>query len=155
MTRDAAAEPVRFGLRVRFHECDPQGVVFNAHYLAYADIASFELWRALCGSYATVREHGVDSVVVASQTRHLAAARFDDELDVAIAVARIGTTSYELATAISRAGELLAEVRVHYVFVDPETGAKTVPPAAVRAFLEAAPAPLRPGCAAPRGRRNP
>ncbi len=28
-----------------------QGVVFNAHYLAYVDVAITELWRAAFGGY--------------------------------------------------------------------------------------------------------
>jgi acyl-CoA thioesterase FadM len=35
-------EPFRHRLRVRYHECVPQGVVFNANYLAYFDIALIE-----------------------------------------------------------------------------------------------------------------
>ena len=31
------AAPFRHRLRVRWSECDPQGVVFYAHYLAYFD----------------------------------------------------------------------------------------------------------------------
>jgi len=31
--------PFRHQLRVRFNECDPQGVVFNANYLVYFDVA--------------------------------------------------------------------------------------------------------------------
>jgi len=33
-------------LRVRYGECDPQGIVFNANYLSYFDITVTELWRA-------------------------------------------------------------------------------------------------------------
>jgi acyl-CoA thioesterase FadM len=32
--------PLNHELRVRYGECDPQGVVFNAHYLAHLDIGS-------------------------------------------------------------------------------------------------------------------
>ena len=39
----------RHPLRVRYHECDPQGHVFNANYLAYADIAVTELYREAFG----------------------------------------------------------------------------------------------------------
>ena len=42
---------VAMPLRVRYHECDQQGVVFNAHYLAYADMASLECSSVLFGSY--------------------------------------------------------------------------------------------------------
>jgi acyl-CoA thioester hydrolase len=36
----------RHQFRVRWSEVDPQGVVFNARYLDYADIAITEYWRA-------------------------------------------------------------------------------------------------------------
>jgi len=36
--------PFRHRLRVRYNECDPQGVVFNANYLTF-DITITELWR--------------------------------------------------------------------------------------------------------------
>jgi acyl-CoA thioester hydrolase len=31
-------------LRVRYAECDPQNIVFNANYLVYFDVAFTELW---------------------------------------------------------------------------------------------------------------
>ena len=37
----------RHQLRVRWSEVDPQGVVFNARYLDYADVAITEYWRAV------------------------------------------------------------------------------------------------------------
>ena len=42
-------EPFRYRQRVRYHECDPQGVVFNAQLPAYFDIAMTELWREVGG----------------------------------------------------------------------------------------------------------
>ena len=39
----------RHTIRVRYNECDPQGHVFNANYLAYFDLAMTELWRELGG----------------------------------------------------------------------------------------------------------
>src|SRR4030095_16455395 len=48
------AVPFVHRLRVRFHECDPQGVVFNAHYFSYFDVALTEMWREAFGSYANV-----------------------------------------------------------------------------------------------------
>ena len=42
-------EIFRHRLRVRYHECDPQAIVFNAHYLAYCDLAVTELWRETMG----------------------------------------------------------------------------------------------------------
>ena len=37
-------------IRVRYAECDPQGVVFNANYYAYFDLLMTELWREAVGA---------------------------------------------------------------------------------------------------------
>ena len=43
----SAEQPARFShrLRVRYGECDPQGIVFNANYMLYVDVVFTELWR--------------------------------------------------------------------------------------------------------------
>jgi acyl-CoA thioester hydrolase len=124
-------------LRVRFHECDPQGVVFNAHYFTYFDIALTEMWRAAFGSYQSVVEQGTDVVVVEAAATYRAPARFDEEIEVELGVARLGTTSMTTQTAIRRDGQLLVEGRLVHVFVDPSTMAKQEIPAHIRAGLEA------------------
>lgn len=126
-------------LRVRFHECDPQGVVFNAHYFTYFDIALTEMWRAAFGSYQSVVEQGTDVVVVEAAATYRAPARFDEEIDVELGVAQLGTTSMTTQTAIRRDGQLLVEGRLVHVFVDPSTMAKQEIPAHIRAGLEAYP----------------
>jgi acyl-CoA thioester hydrolase len=123
-------------LRVRFHECDPQGVVFNAHYFAYFDVALTEMWRAAFGSYQSVVEQGTDVVVVEASATYRAPARFDEEIDVELTVARLGTTSMTTQTAVRRDGRLLVEGRLVHVFVDPATMAKQTIPDHVRAGLE-------------------
>ena len=124
-------------LRVRFHECDPQGVVFNAHYFTYFDIALTEMWRAAFGSYQSVVAQGTDVVVVEASATYRAPARFDEEIEVELRVARLGTTSMTTQTAIRRDGQVLVEGRLVHVFVDPSTMAKQEIPAHIRAGLEA------------------
>jgi acyl-CoA thioester hydrolase len=121
------AAPFVHRLRVRYAECDAQGVVFNAHYLAFADHALTELWRELFGGYASMLERGVDVVVAEARVRFRAPARFDEELDVAVTVAQLGTTSMTLHDEIMRAadGAPVAEVEVRYVWIERSTGAKT------------------------------
>jgi acyl-CoA thioester hydrolase len=118
-------EPFEHELRVRWAECDPQGVVFNGHYLAYADINITELWRAAYGSYGTMLERGVDIVVGEARLRFLASARFDDLLTLEVAVTHLGTTSIETRHRIRRGPELLVEVQMRHVMVDRESLAKT------------------------------
>ena len=78
------AEPFRHRLRVRWSECDLQGVVFYPQYLAYLDHTVTELWRAAIGPYTEmIPEHGVDMVVAEAGMRYRGSARFDDELEIA------------------------------------------------------------------------
>jgi acyl-CoA thioesterase FadM len=44
--------PFRHRLRVRYVECDPQGVVFNVHYFTYFDVAMTEFHRETMGTYS-------------------------------------------------------------------------------------------------------
>jgi acyl-CoA thioester hydrolase len=132
-----AERPFVHRLRVRYSECDPQGVVFNPQYLAFADHALTELWRELFGGYMEMLKRGVDVVVAEATLRFRASARFDEELDIAVSVAHLGTTSMTLHNAITRVadGAAIAEVEMRYVWVDRATGAKTPVPDWARAKL--------------------
>ena len=142
-------EQFRHRLRVRFSECDLQGVVFNAHYLSYFDIAITELWREAVGGWQKMVEDGADLVVAEARVRYLAPARFDDELDLTAEVARLGNTAVTTRLAVERVGDsaLLAEGELRHVCIDPATGAKQPIPDAIRRGLEpyAAPAAEVPG----------
>lgn len=123
-------------LRVRYGECDPQGIVFNAHYLAYFDIALTELWRAaLPGGYRQMQEAGIDMVVAEATCRYRSPARFDDELAIGLTIARLGTTSMLTAMEVDRDGERVAEGEMRHVFVELPGHAKTGIPAWVREAL--------------------
>jgi acyl-CoA thioester hydrolase len=123
---------------VRFHECDPQGVVFNAHYLAYADIGVTELYREAFGSWQqAMDEAGIDMVVGEANVRLLAPLHFDEEFDLVLTVPRIGETSTTTHVDMERDGETVAEVELRHVVVDLETRAKAPIPASLRAGLEA------------------
>jgi len=122
-------------LRVRYGECDPQGVVFNAHYFAYFDIALTELWREAAGGYAGMMADGIDLQVVEATARYKAPARFDDEIDVTIEVSHLGTTSMVTTVAIRRDGALLVEGELAHVFVDAAALTKVPIPDRLRAAL--------------------
>ena len=111
-------EPLRHQLRVRYAECDFQGVVFNAHYLAYFDTSITELWRAAFGSYQAMLDGGVDIVVAEAQVRFRAAAHFDDQLTLEIGIAGLGRTSITSSHRIRRGEELIAEGQLRHVMVD-------------------------------------
>ena len=130
-----ARTPFIHPLRVRYAECDPQQIVFNANYFAYFDIAMTELWRAAAGSYGAMLDRGIDMVVAEASARFLGAARFDDELELEVAIVRLGTTSCTTRHRVLRAGEALVEGEMRHVFVDRESLQKTPIPEWLRESL--------------------
>jgi acyl-CoA thioester hydrolase len=122
-------------LRVRYGECDPQGIVFNANYLLYFDVAFTEYWRERVGPWDDMAELGVDAVVAEANLRFRAPARFDDILALEVTTEELGTTSTTTQVAVRRDGELLVECRLRHVFVDRETWTKTQMPEAIRERL--------------------
>lgn len=130
------AEPFVHRLRVRYGECDPQGVLFNAHYLAYIDHTINEMWRAAYGSYHYMLDQGVDIVVAEVRMRFLGAARFEDELALEAVVTHLGNTSITSRHRFRRRDdELLMDAHIRHVFIDPATATKTPMPDWARAGL--------------------
>jgi acyl-CoA thioester hydrolase len=127
--------PFRHPMRVRYSECDPQGVVFNANYLMYFDHAIGELWREAFGSYQAMVDAGTDMVVAEATVRFRVPLRFDEDFEVTIEVTRLGTTSITSALAAERDGAVATEGELRHVFIDPETGEKRAIPDDVRAAL--------------------
>ncbi|HEX8085658.1 MAG TPA: thioesterase family protein [Solirubrobacteraceae bacterium] len=129
------SEEFRHRLRVRYGECDPQGVVYFANYAVYVDIGMTELWRDRIGPYNDMVEAGSDMVVAELTLRYRGSARFDEDLDVVIGVERLGETSLVCAWRIEREDEVLVEGTIRQVCIDPATKAKKPLPADVRAAL--------------------
>jgi acyl-CoA thioester hydrolase len=127
--------PFDHSLRVRYAECDPQGVVFNSHYLAYLDTSITELWRAALGGYQAMLDQGLDMVVVETRLRFHQPAHFDDLLRLEVAVTRLGNTSISSAHRISRNDELVLEGELHHVLVDLRTRSKAPIPEWMRKGL--------------------
>ncbi len=128
--------PFSHRLRDRYGECDAQGIVFNANYLAYVDVVLTEIWRQTMGSYDNLLKTGVDTVVGEANLRFLAPARFDDLLRIEGGFDGLGTTSTTLKLWFRRDEELLVEAEIRYVFVDLERWEKAAIPDAVRRGLE-------------------
>jgi acyl-CoA thioester hydrolase len=128
--------PFSHELRVRYGECDAQGIVFNANFLAYVDVVLTEIWRQTMGSYDLLLETGVDTVVGEANLRFLAPARFDDVLRIEGGFDGLGRTSTILKLWFRRDDDLLVEADLRYVFVDLKTWEKSPIPDAVRQGLE-------------------
>ncbi|MGE3595977.1 MAG: acyl-CoA thioesterase [Dehalococcoidia bacterium] len=101
-------------LRVRWNECDPHGVVFNANYFMYYDVAMYEWQRAVGYSHG----EKPDFLTVHAECDFKGSAHFDQELEIAARCASIGTKSMDLECAIFRGEELLNQGKLTYVYIE-------------------------------------
>ncbi|MBF6594709.1 MAG: acyl-CoA thioesterase [Thermaceae bacterium] len=109
-------------LRVRWAEADLQGIVFNGHYLTYADVAITEYWRAIgCPYPSSVQRLGADWLVVKAILEYRAPARYDDELDIGVRVGRIGNSSLQFVLEMFCGENHLIDGEIIYVTVNPQT----------------------------------
>lgn len=132
-------DPFQYRLRVRYAECDAQGVVFNARYADYVDLAINEYIRTLFGDYQRLLERDLDIQVVSMTLNWKAPAKFDDVLCVDVQPGRLGNSSFTLSLGFRdyAAGHDIADVSVTYVMVVPSRGGKTPIPGDLREKLEA------------------
>lgn len=112
---------------VRYGECDQQGIVFNAHYLTYADEAATAWFAATGTTYAALRARGLDMVVKASTLEWFLSARYGDVVHVDAACERVGGTSFAVAYAVRVGERQCCAVRTTYVLVDADGRPTRVP----------------------------
>jgi len=122
-------------IRVRYGECDPQGVVFNANWLAYFDVVITELWRELIGDYSAMIEDGADMMVAEAGIGFRGPARFDEIIDFELSVTRLGETALSTRIDASVDGRPAVEGTMRHVFVEPGTNEKRPIPENIREAL--------------------
>lgn len=128
--------PFTHELRVRYSECDSQGIVFNANWFMYMDVAMNEFLRETIGGYQHLPQAmGVELVVAETGARFRGAARYDEVLVFATKVARIGNSSIRVEIDGTRGEELIFEGFLEYVFVDAQSFAPVPIPDRVRELL--------------------
>ena len=120
-------------LRVRWAEVDLQKIVFNGHYLMYADTAVAGYWRAMALPYHPTMEALQGDLYVRKATlEYQGSARYDEQLAVGIRCGRIGTSSMVLHTGVFRGETLLVHGELVYVFANPHTMTSLPVPQALR-----------------------
>ena len=101
-------------LRVRWADCDLQGVVFYPEYFVYFDVAMTEYLRRLGFDGPIVAEF----LTVHAEADYRGSARMDDEIQVGVRCTRLGRSSMTLGFGIFREEEVLTEGFNTYVHVD-------------------------------------
>ena len=122
----------RYSLEVRYSECDMQQVVHNSVYLRWCDDLADGFFRDLAVDFGSGEW---DVMVKAASISWSAPAEVRDVVDIDIDVARIGTTSFDVAYVGSRAGQPLFEATMTYVGVRRGTLDKMPVPDSFRAAV--------------------
>ena len=128
----------RTSLRVRWTECDAQGVVYYGAYMDYLEVGQSEYFRNLGFSiYKTAETGYFDTAVVKVTTEFKSPARLDEMLDIYGRVSRIGNSSITIEAEIYPQGSdrLITVAQVIYVGYDAATATTRPVPDAVRELV--------------------
>jgi acyl-CoA thioester hydrolase len=118
---------------VRFAECDQQRIVFNSHYLVWADEAASSWWASRGVQWAELNSRGIEYLVVASSLEWRSSARYGETVEVDAELDKLGRTSLGVRFVIRVGDRLCCEVRTTYVCT---SGGSPVPwPEDVRALV--------------------
>lgn len=126
------ATPYRHTIRVRYGEVDKQGVVFNAHYMAYMDDA-LENW--LLGIREVRQKLGWEMMLRRCTIDFLGSVTDGDLLAIDLAIRHWGRTSWTLGYRGTHEGRLVFTAEVLYVSVHDPEYTKMETPAEIRAYM--------------------
>jgi acyl-CoA thioester hydrolase len=113
-------------VRVRFADTDAQGIAHNASYLVWFEVARVEYLRAYAGGYQSLRDHGIEALVLESHCRYVTPAKFDDLLSVHTRCVDVRGARFRYEYAIVRDdGALMADGYTSHACVDSGTLAPT------------------------------
>lgn len=119
-------------IKVRYGEVDMQGVVFNAHYLAYVDDAADSWLRSLDANF---EERGWDIMLVKAVVEWQGTAGIGDTIDIAVGVSRWGNTSFDMHFVGAVGERPVFTATITYVGVRAGTREKMPAPDEFRALL--------------------
>jgi acyl-CoA thioester hydrolase len=109
-------------VRVRFADTDAQGIAHNASYLVWYEVARVEYLREYAGGYQSLRNHGIEALVLESHCRYVVPAVFDDVLHVHTRCVGLRGARFRYEYAIVRDdGTLMADGYTAHACVDAET----------------------------------
>ena len=109
-------------VRVRFADTDAQGIAHNASYLVWFEVGRVEYLRTYAGGYQSLRDLGIEALVLESFCRYVVPARFDELLHVHARVVELRGARFRYDYAIVRDdGTLMAEGWTAHACVDATT----------------------------------
>jgi len=116
-------------IRVRYNECDMQGIAFNGNYLVYVD-ETIDRWIT-----DLIGEDAIDMVVKKATVEWESSARRGELIELVPRVSRWGTTSFDVTVTGTVCDRPVFTATIVYVNVAPGTKTPTPVPAEIREAL--------------------
>lgn len=130
-------------IRVRYNECDMQGVVFNANYWMYVDDAvaqwirhAFAALQKTEGDLPDLASLGFDFMLKTATGTWHKGAKYGDEIEAQCSISRWGTTSFDVAVSLTVKNSAVFDCSITYVSVTPGTHTPCPVPEQVKSALD-------------------
>lgn len=126
-------------LRVRWKECDVQGIAYYGSYIDFIDVAQAEYFRNLgILTHQANNRKVFDLVAVKVTLEYKSPAKIDELIDIFIRVEKIGRTSIDKRSEIYRSDtdELLCSVQSISVNFDSELEKSRVVPTEIKDIIQ-------------------
>lgn len=121
-------------IRIRYGECDQQGVVYNPNYMVYMDDAT-EVWISSGVADGDYYSLGWEYMLARSALEWQGSARAPETLTIDVGVVRYGTSSFDVGYIGKVDDRPVFTARAVCVSVRPETYEKFPTPAKIKAIL--------------------
>ena len=116
----------RTEFRIRWMECDAQGIVFNGAYLGYLELSTAEYWRNLgIGIYHLPRSGYFDLAVVKTTIEFRSPALVDEIVEACVRVSRIGNSSMDMQMELYRQEPETLLTAIDAVYVGYDAASRT------------------------------
>jgi acyl-CoA thioester hydrolase len=119
--------PFAHPIRTRFAETDAMGVIHHAAYVPYLEEARAALLRHRGYPYDEVRAKGIDLAVLEVYVRYRRALRFDEVVDVHVALGHLTRATFQVAYLLTVAGDTRATAVTVHGAVDTEGHGRRMP----------------------------
>jgi acyl-CoA thioester hydrolase len=120
-------------IRVRFAETDAMGIVHHSRYLPYLEETRVAYLRHLGHPYTENQAAGIDFAVLEAYVQYRSPLRFDDEVDVHLAVGAVTRATFQIGYLLTVAEAVRATAVTVHGAVDRD-GRATRMPAWLRAL---------------------
>jgi acyl-CoA thioester hydrolase len=129
--------PATYERKIRYSDCDPQGIVFNGNYFTYMDDAVTDYFDALGSTWEELHAARYDIVLGHVEIDFRSSARLGETVVTGVRAIQFGSTSitYQLQIWEKATGRSVIEATKVQVVVDASTFQKRpIPPELIEAI---------------------